>query len=60
MDDLMDMILSDESPSEISSKIKDILFSKSAERIDNFRPTVSSSMFGENEIELEDMADEWQ
>ena len=58
MDDLMDMILSDESPSEISSKIKDILFSKSAEKIDNFRPTVSSSMFGENEIELEDMADE--
>ena len=58
MDDLMDMILSDESPSEISSKIKDILFSKSAERIDNFRQTVSSSMFGENEIELEDMADE--
>lgn len=58
MDDLMDMILSDESPSEISSKIKDILFSKSAERIDNFRPTVSSSMFGEDETELEDMADE--
>ena len=58
MDDLMDMILSDESPSNISSKIKDILFSKSAERIDNFRPTVSSSMFGEDETELEDMADE--
>lgn len=58
MDDLMDMILSDESPSEISSKIKDILFSKSAEKIDNFRPTVSSSMFGEDETELEDMADE--
>ena len=30
MDELMDMIVSDESPSQISDKIKDILFSKGA------------------------------
>jgi hypothetical protein len=47
MDELMDMIISDESPSQISDKIKDILFSKSAEKIDSFRPEVASSLFGE-------------
>ena len=31
MDDLMDMILTDESPTDISDKIKEILFAKSAE-----------------------------
>ena len=51
MDDLMDMIISDESPSQISSKIKDILFSKSAEKIDAFKPSVSSSMFGETDAD---------
>ncbi len=47
MDDLIDMIAADESPSQISDKIKEILFSKSAERIDSIRPSVSQSMFGE-------------
>ncbi len=48
MDELMDMILTDESPSQISDKIKDILFAKSAEKIDTLRPEVASSLFGEN------------
>ena len=34
MDDLMDMIVADESPSQISDKIKELLFAKSAERIE--------------------------
>jgi hypothetical protein len=45
MDDLMDMIVSDESPSQISDKIKELLFTKSAEKIDSFRPSVAVSMF---------------
>ena len=53
MDDLLDMIASDESASQISDKIKDILFSKSAERVDAFRPLVASGMFGEEEIETD-------
>ena len=48
MDELMDMIVADESPSQISDKIKDILFAKSAEKIDTLRPQVASSLFGEN------------
>jgi hypothetical protein len=51
MDDLLDMIATDESPSQISDKIKELLFTKSAEKIDSFRPTVASSLFGEVEEE---------
>lgn len=47
----MDMIVTDESPSQISDKIKELLFSKSAEKIDSFRPVVASSMFGAQEQE---------
>ena len=50
MDELLDMIIADESPAQISDKIKDILFAKSAEKIDSFRPEVSSGLFGENQF----------
>jgi len=55
----MDMMVSDESPSQISDTIKDILYAKSAERVDAFRPVVANSLFGddteiENEIEDEE------
>jgi len=51
--DLMDMMASDESPSGISDRIKDILFTKSADKIDDIKPSVSSSMFGQEEPEEE-------
>jgi len=54
----MDMIVSDESPSHISDKIKDLLFSKSAERLDAFRPMVASSLFGEDEDSEEEYEEE--
>ena len=58
MDELMDMIVSDESPSQISDKIKDLLFAKSAERVDSFNPYVANSLFGEGESdELESEED---
>jgi hypothetical protein len=43
--DLLDIIVSDESPSDISDKIKEILFSKSAEKIDAYKETVASRIF---------------
>ena len=49
MDDLLDMIVADESPSQVSDKIKELLFAKSAEKIDSFRPNVAVSMFGTDE-----------
>lgn len=52
MDELMDMIAGEESPAEISDKIKELLFTKSAEKIDEFRPAVANAMFnGETEEE---------
>jgi hypothetical protein len=53
MDDLLDMIAADESPSNISDKIKELLFNKSAEKIDEFRPSVAMSMFGQGTSEGE-------
>ena len=51
---LMDMIISDESPSNISDTIKDMLYAKSAEKVDAFRPDVATSTFNpEPEVETE-------
>ena len=49
--ELMDMIIADESPSNISDKIKDILFTKSADKVDAFRPDVAADTFGEKEAQ---------
>ena len=55
MEDLMDMIITDESPSQISDTIKNALFSKSAERVDAFRPDVASTMFADDAVEEEEV-----
>ena len=49
MEELMDLLVNDESPSQVSDKIKDILYSKSAEKITNVRPEVASSLFDDGE-----------
>ena len=51
--DLMDMIINDESPSQISDKMKEILFAKSAEKVETARPVVANSLFGDQEVEDE-------
>lgn len=49
MDELLDMISMDESPSQISDKIKSLLFAKASEKIDDFRPEVALNMFDQEE-----------
>ena len=49
----MDMILQDESPTNISDKIKNMLFAKSAEKIDALKPSIGSAVFDETEEEEE-------
>ena len=49
----MDMIVNDESPSQISDKLKDMLYAKSAEKIETARPVVANSLFGNQEVETE-------
>ena len=41
----MDMMVDDASASQISDRIKDMLFAKSAERVDGYRPDAASSLF---------------
>ena len=57
MDELMDMMATDESPSQISDKIKDMLFAKSAERVDAFKTDVANGVFGDVDLEDEDLED---
>ena len=57
MDELMDAMATDESPSQISDKIKEILFNKSAERIDAFKTDVANGVFGDVDLEDEDLED---
>ena len=47
----MDMIGADESASQITDKIKDLLYAKSANKVDLARPIVASSLFAELEVE---------
>jgi len=47
----MDMIAADGSPSQISDKVKELLFTKAAERVDEFKPVVANSMFGDEDGE---------
>ena len=49
----MDMIATDESPLQISDKIKDLLFTKAAEKVDDFRPEIANSIFNSETEEEE-------
>ena len=54
MDELMDMIVTDDSPSQISDKLKDMLYAKSATKVDDIKSTVADSLFGDTETEIDD------
>ena len=54
----MDMMATDESPSQISDQIKDMLFQKSAERVDAFKTDVANGVFGDVDLEDEDLEDD--
>lgn len=54
MEDIIDLIATDASASDISDKIKQSLFMKTAEKIENLRPSVSASLFGKSEVSEED------
>tara|TARA_B100002019_G_scaffold258383_1_gene243083 strand:- start:2 stop:271 length:270 start_codon:yes stop_codon:yes gene_type:complete len=47
MEDVVDLIATDASASDISDKMKELLFTKAAERIEIARPYVANAMFGQ-------------
>ena len=57
MQDVVDLIATDASASDISDKMKEILYAKAAERIDVARPYVANAMFGQ-EFEYPEVEDE--
>ena len=48
----MDMMVDDASSAAISDKIKEILYTKSAEKIDAARPFVGAELFGDEVPEV--------
>ena len=56
MDELMNLIIADESPSEISDSIKTQLMQKAAARVDALKPAVANAMLG-YELESEEDVD---
>ena len=53
MDELMNLMIADESPSDISDSIKNQLFAKAGARVDELKPAVANAMLG-YEIESEE------
>ena len=54
MDDLMDAIVANDSPSKVSDAIKDLLYAKTADKVDSLKPEVANSLFGDQIPEVED------
>ena len=63
MEDLVDLIATDASASDISDKIKERLYAKAAEYVDGAKPVVATDLFGtevpeapeaESDLEVED------
>ena len=53
MDDLMDAIVANDSPSKVSDAIKDMLYSRTADKVDALKPDIASSLFGNDQVEDE-------
>ena len=58
MEELVDLIATDASASDVSDKIKDALMAKAAARIDAFKPEVASTVFNDEAPEEEEVVDE--
>ena len=58
MEELVDLIATDASASDVSDKIKDALMAKAAARIDAFKPEIASSVFDAEAEEGKEVVDE--
>ena len=58
MEELVDLIATDASASDVSDKIKDALMAKAAARIDALKPNVASPVFDAEVPEEEEVSDE--
>jgi hypothetical protein len=49
MEEIVNLIATDSSASDVSDRIKDILYTKASEKIEKSRSTVASSMFSDTQ-----------
>ena len=45
----MDLMVNQDSPSQVSDKIKELLFARRAEKLEGVRPEVAASLFSDDE-----------
>ena len=57
MDELLDNIITDDSPSQISDAIKDMLYAKTAERVKSYKQTAANAIFNSSP-DVEEVSDE--
>tara|TARA_B110000503_G_scaffold35723_1_gene58446 strand:- start:1278 stop:1439 length:162 start_codon:yes stop_codon:yes gene_type:complete len=53
MEELIDLIATNSSPSDVSERIKELLYAKAAERVDSVRPEIASLMFNDSNGDAE-------
>tara|TARA_S200000501_G_scaffold215256_1_gene202044 strand:- start:94 stop:276 length:183 start_codon:yes stop_codon:yes gene_type:complete len=53
MEEIIDLIATDSAASEVTGKLKDVLFGKAAQKIESQRPAIADSVFGDNEVTTE-------
>ena len=58
MEEIVNLIATDSSAADISDRMKDVLFTKAAGKIDARKPEVALSMFDTSTPEPEDTAEE--
>ena len=51
-------MIDNESPSDISDRIIDMLYAKSAEKVEGERPNISAGLFGDEADEVETQEEE--
>ena len=59
MDELLDLIATDQSAAQVTDKIKDALYGKASERIQSQKPNIAMQMFDPTSAEIDqDVSDE--
>ena len=51
MDDVIDLVATGSKASQVSDKIKEILYAKASERVEKLREPVANTMLNEPEVE---------
>ena len=57
MEELMDLLVKDESPTQISDAIKDMLYARTAEKVQTATPGIMNSVFDGEDVQPEASAE---